>query len=289
MIALSIKEDQLLYALFSGAGKRIELTNIGILPFISQDVSTVIASLAEEIPVEGEDIFLTLDKNFIQCSLVVIETALEQSEIKHFLNWQMEQKYGTLWPEMKAFYQEVREDGDALTVASCIVRERTLNAIKSAVKKLNSFPVWLEPDSFALSRVLSELDDGHYASVALFEPYGNLFRAIFHDKGQLAAIAEFGISEETLQLEAVTGDSVFVSNFIDEFDQFILGEKQDLDVHMFVTGALPTWASKIIPEPAQVAITHVRPFEDKDNAGNFAGDGSFSSILGLLQLSMNHA
>lgn len=289
MITISIKDDYLRYAGFSAIGKGVVLDYVGTVKTSSPNLSITLSSLSKEIPMKGEDVFLSLGEEFVQCDLISMEAGLKQSEIEQFVTWQMEQKYGSLWREMNAFFQEVREDEKTITVAVSVIREIILNDVRETIEKAEGFPIWLEPDIFAQSSVLNELDNGRKTRVALFEPFDNTIRAVFHDKGQLAALAEFKITEEDIQLETVRGDGEFVEQYMDEFDRYILGEEQNPDVQMFLAGYLPSYAEQFVPEEAIEIMTPVLPFEEEENAGSYAGDGSFSSILGLTQRRITHA
>jgi hypothetical protein len=289
MIAISIKDGQLRFGRFSADGKGVKLDLVNQVTASSLELSSVISSLSKEIPMKGEDIFLSLGEEYIQCDIVSMESGLDLSEIEHFIVWQMEQKYGSLWPEMKYFYQEIREDEKTIMVAVNVIRESIHTEIRTAIEQAEGTPVWLEADIFSLSRVLDELDDGRNRGVALFEPLDDTIRALFHDRGQLAALAEFAITKEDLQLETVRGDGEFVKKYIEEFERYISDNELDSDVHLFLAGHLPPHAKEFVPEKAIDIISPVLPFEEEDGAGNFAGDGLFSSILGLSLRSIKHA
>ena len=289
MIAISIKDGQLRYGRFSAVGKGVELELVNQAKVSSSELSNIIGTLSKEITMEGEDIFISLGEEYIQCDMVSMESGLELSEIEHFIKWQMEQKYGSLWPGMKYFFQEIREDENTIMVAVSVIRGSIQTEIRTAIENAKGTPIWMEADIFSLSRVLDELDDGRKRGVALFEPYGNTIRALFHDKGQLAALAEFAITKEDFQLKTVRGDGEFVKKYIEEFERYISNNELDSDVHLYLAGYLPNHAENFIPEEAIEIMSPVLPFEEEDRAGHFAGDGSFSSILGLSFRSMKHA
>ena len=107
MIAISIKDGQLRYGKFSAVGKGVELDLVNQAKVSSSELSNIIGTLSKEITMDGEDIFISLGEEYIQCDMVSMESGLELSEIEHFIKWQMEQKYGSLWPGMKYFFQEI--------------------------------------------------------------------------------------------------------------------------------------------------------------------------------------
>ncbi len=82
MIAISIKDGQLRFGRFSADGKGVKLDLINQVTASSLELSSVISSLSKEIPMKGEDIFLSLGEEYIQCDIVSMESGLELSEIE---------------------------------------------------------------------------------------------------------------------------------------------------------------------------------------------------------------
>ena len=215
MLAISIRSGWLRYAHADVVDQTIVLNSLKAtklskefhhLDMRSMDLSIVLGVILQEAlnacPDYEKEIFLSLDERWIDCQIIPVDKQLEVEEQEAYLNWYMERRLGSLWPSSSLFFSQVESNpSEQNWMVTSVMAKNALNSLKSFLKKAGKNPVWLEPSTLSLARLVASEGPG----VSFFKDHRSV-RALFFYGGALRAFGYPQIRNGEMSIGAITGD-----------------------------------------------------------------------------------
>lgn len=215
MLAISIRSGWLRYAHADIVDQAIVLNSLKATKLSKEfhrpdmrsvDLSVILGVILQEAlnacPDYEKEVFLSLDERWIDCQILPVDKQLKAEEQEAYINWFMERRLGSLWPSSSLFFSQMESNASEQNwVVTSVIAKNALNLLKSFLEKAGKKPVWLEPSTLSLARVVSTEGPG----VSFFKDHRSV-RALFFYGGSLRAFGQPQIRDGEMSLGAITGD-----------------------------------------------------------------------------------
>jgi len=303
MLAICIKNDWIRYAQADIDNQSFILNQLEQRPLPpelrscdlrSPELAVQLQKLFQEIidsrSIPDREVFISLGYDWVDCHLLDVDRRLSVVENETYLKWVFEQRQGILWEDTVVFFQETTNGDDNTTqVLTITAMKNVIESIKIALDNSGTVPVWMEPSVQSIMRVVTKTTDEFTARSMTIEPSGEIFRAQFHTKDQLKAMAEIKLRSGKFSSKFVKGDAAFVDGCLSDLNAFLKNNYLKLNLQVFLIGEFSEKYLKVLRQKngQQELITIVNPFSGMENSRvelpPVTRGSWFVEIVGLMQ------
>lgn len=191
----------------------------------------------EMVNTRDVEMYVSLGDEWVESDILDVDTTLSPEERESYLHWIMRQRLGSLWDDSDLYFSLLPDSrGNVDQVLVSVTVRPVIHAIQSSIQSLGAIPAWMEAGIFSLSRASTSLDDGRTTRTLTMEPLGTAFRGLFHERGQLRALAQFTLRAGKARETVTKGDKTLVSACMKDLNAYLDGEDLSPDLHVFLSG-----------------------------------------------------
>ncbi|MDP6835632.1 MAG: hypothetical protein QGG85_00290 [Candidatus Marinimicrobia bacterium] len=302
MLAVCIKGGWLRYTQADIGGHSFKINCIDSLPLPSELsppelgspglrglLHDVFEQVADALEKPDREVFVSLDPEWIDCTLLKSDAVLDEATKESYLRWILAQRWGTLWNESAVFFQAVPngDEGEELTVA-CTTTENLVESVRSSIDSIGYVPSWLESTSLSVYRTVKASDDGRHSKAIVAVARETILDAQFIDRGRLRSFGVLNVRSGKVKGVSLQGDADFADRCIEEWNSYLNDSDKSPNLRIVLTGEFtkPRFSALKGNEAGDGVTDVIDPFPRTDisGMGSSRRKGSpFVELLGLIQ------
>ncbi|MFQ6674970.1 MAG: hypothetical protein ACE5LH_01350 [Fidelibacterota bacterium] len=214
---------------------------------------------------DDRDVYVSLGEEWVETDILEVDGGLSLDQREAYVNWALQQRLGPLWDDSASFLSLVPDGpGERGLVVASVTSVKVIRAVRDAVRNIGGIPVWMEAGVLSLNRVTTSLDDGRTTRTLAMEPADGIFRGLFHERGQLRALAQFTLRAGVARETVMKGDRNLVSECLRAFNAYLASDDLSPDLRVFVSGEISRYAMNVLTHSgtAEGVLTVINPFAD---------------------------
>ncbi|MBH30923.1 MAG: hypothetical protein CMG71_02895 [Candidatus Marinimicrobia bacterium] len=298
MLAISIRSGWLRYAHADVVDEAIVLNSLIATKLSKEfhrpdmrsvDLSVVLGVILQEAlracPDYEKEISLSLDERWVDFQIIPVDKKLNAEEQEAYLNWFMERRLGSLWPSSSLFFSQVESNASEQNwVVASVMAKNALHSLRSFVETARKNPVWLEPSTLSMARLVTTDGPG----VSFFKDHRSV-RALFFYGGTLRAFGYPQIRNSQISMGAITGDKDLAVSIIRMVNALQPGSTMS-SIDIRTVGELPgKWRAYVSSRKRHLEkISPISGFKKSRRIKLKKGtdESDFSEVAGLLLRSL---